>query len=229
MEMEVKQISTLVDRHFGKHAVVLGVPSQYPYLNAVNIPCHSLITPLHHKENEYGFIESHFQELPLLTGSVDLAILPHTHELIDNPRQLITEACRIIKPEGMIAITGFNLYSLWGLWHLIKTKHKKMPWKGHPVLAQQVKNWLQLYDFNIENHQTILFRPLIKQVSLFERLALLDKIGRICTPRLGCIYIVLARAKVSPLTPIKLKWRQQLTSIRMSTSFSGYSVRREQK
>ena len=48
-------------------------------------------------------------------GSIDLVILPHILECIDNPRQLLAEACRIIKPEGHIIICGFNPHSLWGL------------------------------------------------------------------------------------------------------------------
>src|SRR5690606_5823540 len=111
-------------RHFGKHAVLIGVPHQYELLKSTAIPCHSLITPIISHAHEHGLIEGDLHELPILTGSIDLVLLPHTLEFVDNPRQLLSEACRIIKPEGLIVVSGFNPYSTWGLRKLM-TKHKK--------------------------------------------------------------------------------------------------------
>lgn len=225
IDIEIQHIAAKLSRHFGKNAVVLGVPSQFCYLNATTIPCHFLVTPLHHhNQKQHACIESHFQELPFLTASVDLVILPHTHEFIDSPRQLITESCRIVKPEGLILIIGFNPYSLWRLERLMY-QSKKMPWKAQPIPPQEIKNWLQLNDFSIENFSSLVHRPLLKNTHWFKRLSYLDRIGNFCTPNLGSVYTLLARAKVLPLTPIKLKWSQKLDQIRASTSFSGYITR----
>ena len=89
-------------------------------------------------------------------------MLPHTLELVDNPRQLLAEACRIIKPEGLIVICGFNPYSPWGL-RKVMNKHKTTPWNGNFISAAKVKSWLHLADFELEKHRGIIFRPPVNQ------------------------------------------------------------------
>lgn len=218
---EEQIFSRLLNKHYGKHALLLGVPHQYQLLNATAVPFHSLLSPFVVKDDLPGYIEGDFHELPILTGSIDIVLLPHTLEFIDNPRQLLAEACRIIKPEGLIVICGFNPYSLWGV-RKIFTRDKITPWNANFLPAHRIKKWLQLADFEMEKHSSILFPPPFKQHSVYAKFQFLEKVGRAVTPKLGGVYILLARAKVVPLTPIRMKWKQQLNGIRISTSISGH-------
>ena len=145
-------IAEILKRHFGRHSLLIGAPNQYDLLNATNIPCHSLISPLMHKESHFNYIQGGFHELPILTGSIDLVMLPHTLEFVDNPRQLLAEACRIIKPEGLILVCGFNPYSIWGLKRKFD-KHKKNLWMGNLIRAHIIKSWLRLADFEMEQQK----------------------------------------------------------------------------
>lgn len=221
LQTEQRSLSQMLDRHYGKHALLLGVPEQQHLLNATLIPCHSFLSPIVAHEKKFSFVEADFHELPILTGSIDLVLLPHTLEFVDNPRQLLAEACRIIKPEGLIAICGFNPYSMWGLRKLFH-QQKHSPWSANFILPHKIKRWLQLADFKIEQQQFMLFRPPIEKKNLYERLKFFEYIGNKCFPFLGGIYMINARAKVIPLTPIKLKWKQELGGIRISTSVSGH-------
>lgn len=223
LETETQQFTHLLKRHFGKHAILLGVPHQYDLLHATKIPCHSFVTPLVCKENKAGYIEGNFHQLPILTGSVDLVILPHTLEFMDNPRQLLAEACRIIKPEGLIAISGFHPVSTWGLRKLLFANKKHMPWGANFIHPQKIKNWLRLSDFALEKQQPTLFIPPINQQSIYRKLHFLEKLG---LPMLAGGYVIVARAKVIPLTPIRLKWKQKLNSIRISGVMPGHIARR---
>jgi len=222
LETEAGQFSHLLKQHYGKHAVLLGVPHQYDLLATTKIPCHSLITPLTCKENKPGYIEGNFQELPLLSGSVDLVLLPHTQEFTDNPRQFLSEACRIIKPEGLIAITGFNPVSPWGLRKFMTRNKKDMPWAANFISAQKMVNWLRLSDFVLEKQEYTLFTPPINHSGFYHRLSFLEKFG---ISLLGGAYLLIARAKVIPLTPIRLKWKQQLSSIRMTGTMPPHIAR----
>lgn len=217
LEEEHDSLKKLLMRHYGKHALLIGVPQQQTLLKSVDIPFHSLMTPLSHREERAGIIESDLHEMPILTGSIDLVVLPHTLELVDNPRHLLNEACRIVKPEGLIAICGFNPYSAWGV--------KKYSWQGNLIPSRKIKNWLGLADFALEKQESILFRPPTKRKSLYTKLHFLENIGSHCFSILGGAYILLARAKVIPLTPIKMKWKQQLSGIRISTTMSGHIAR----
>ena len=223
LEAEQQSLTTALKRHLGKHALLIGVSHQYPLLESTLIPCHSLVSPLAHREDKfhYRYIEGDFHELPILAGTIDLVILPHTLEWVDNPRQVLMEASRVIKPEGLIAICGFNPYSIWGLRKRF-AKHKRGPWVGNFLQAQQIKNWLHLADFEMEEQRTILFRPPVDQPALYQKLHFMEQIGSRCLPIFGGVYVMLARAKVIPLTPIRLKWKQNLRGIRISTTISGH-------
>lgn len=223
LKLEEQLLSRLLINHFGKHVLLLGVPSQYPLLQTVPIPCHSILTPLMNKsfKNEASIIDGDFRELPFLSGSVDLVMLPHTLEFVDNPRQLLAEACRIIKPEGLIVICGFKPLGSWGIKKML-VQHKKEPWSGNFIHIRQIKKWLQLADFSLEKQISTLFRPPISKPLIYNKLNILENIGIKWFPLFGGGYILLARAKVIPLTPIRLKWKQQLSGIGISNSISGY-------
>jgi hypothetical protein len=219
-------LSRILNKHFGKQVLLIGVPQQNQLLQSTSIPCHTLISPIPQKEkkNNYSFIESDFHELPILTGSIDLLMLPHTLEFVDNPRQLLLEACRVIKSEGLIMICGFNPYSAWGIRRAL-AKHKVAPWSGNFIHSRKVKSWLHLTDFEMENQNSLMFRPPTSHQGFYHKLHFLEQIGSKCFPIFGGVYVLLARAKVIPLTPIRLKWKQQLSGIRISTTISGHIAR----
>jgi SAM-dependent methyltransferase len=225
LETEIEHFSRLLKRHFGKHALLLGVPHQYELLNATKIPCHSLVTPLIYKKLQPGCIEGDFHEVPIMTGSMDLVMLPHTLQFVDNPRQLLAEACRIIKPEGLIVISGFNPFSAWGLRKMMNGNKKNMPWGANFIHSQKIKSWLRIADFAMEKHESMLFIPPVNHQGLHKKLHFLENFGRKFFPVAGGAYILVARAKVIPLTPIRLKWKQQLSNIRISGSISGNIAR----
>lgn len=221
---EKELLTNLLTRHYGKHVLLVGVPHQADLLSASVIPCHTLLSPLTANTPDVCHIESDFHELPIQTGSIDLVMLPHTLEFVENPRQLLAEACRVIKPEGLIAVTGFNQHSAWGLRKLL-AKNKITPWSGHFFHLNKIKNWLRLADFELEQQASALFRPPVSHQGLFEKMHFMENIGRICFPSLGGVYVLLARAKVIPLTPIRMKWKQQLSGIKISTTISGTIAR----
>lgn len=223
---EQQSLTTLTEKHFGKHALLIGVPNQAQLLQSLSISLHTLLSPIMGQPNQCDCIEADLSELPIMTGSIDLVVLPHTLEFVDNPRQLLHEACRIIKPEGLIVVMGFNPYSFWGLRHLLMRKHSGLPSEVNLLHSRDIKNWLRLSDFEIESHQTSLHRPPINHSGIFDSLLFLEKMGQAIFPLFGGIYILVARAKVIPLTPIKMKWKQRLTDIRISTTIPGQMARK---
>lgn len=215
LAVEKKFLAPLIEKHYGKHVLLIGSPQQEALLKVSMMPNHFLLSPLLNRNHQdvYG-IDSTLYELPIASGSVDSVMLPHVLELIDNPRQLLSEACRIIKPEGHIIILGFNPYSLWGIRKLWSRK-KIVPWAGNFIQSSKVKKWLELADFELVKQDATLYRPPINNEKIFKKLKLMEWFGRkFCAP-LGGIYVLIAQAKVVPLTPIKLRWKQKLTDMRL--------------
>jgi SAM-dependent methyltransferase len=221
VDAEKTVIRELVKRHYGKQAVLIGTPLQQEMLTVTDILCQTVFTPLSVAKEEAVFVEADLSDLPIQAGSIDLVILPHTLEFVDNPRQLLSEACRIVKPEGLIVICAFNPYSTWGLKKIFSRAGKLLPHGCHFIPSHLIKNWLQLADFVIETHCSTLYRPPLASESLYRKIRLLETIGSWIFPKAGGISIIVARAKVIPLTPIKMKWKQQLSNIRIRPTIPG--------
>ena len=92
LQAEQQSLTSILNQQFGKHAILIGVPHQQPLLDATRLPCHTLLSPLVYHDTHSNYIESDLHELPLLTGSVDLLILPHTLEYIDNHANIVKHA-----------------------------------------------------------------------------------------------------------------------------------------
>lgn len=223
---EQRFLAQWVAKHSGKHSLLLGVPEQIALLNvsASSYQYRWLLTPLFHHKEKNCSIEASFHEMPILPGSVDLMLLPHSLEFVDNPHHVLTEACRLVKPEGYIVIIGFNPYSLLGLkkyWG----KAKSTPWTSHFIPRHQIQAWLALSDFMMIEQRMAFFRPPVSQPNLLQKLKFLEYVGSILYRAFGGIYILVAQAKITPLTPIRLHWKQELSNIPLSTTITGPSMR----
>jgi SAM-dependent methyltransferase len=225
LESETKALTKMLAGKYGKQTLLLGVPHQNSLLQSSAIARKYLLSPLLNRDKSYHYIEGDFYDLPIQSGSVDQVILPHTLELLDNPHQLLSEACRIVKPEGCIFILGFNPYSMWGLRKYL-VKNLTIPWTRSFISSRQVINWLALADFELEKQNMILFRPPTQHQSLYKKFKFLEWIGKKCYKAFGGVYILQAKAKVTPLTPIRLHWTQELSGTRITAgTIPGPSIR----
>jgi len=222
---EQQLLENFLNGTYGKHAVLIGLPRQIELIKALDLPCHLLLTSLpDHQKRDINTIESNLHELPIASGSVDLVILPHILELVDNPRQLLSEACRIVKPEGHLIICGFNLYSLWGLTKVLRPKNEFMP-KHHYLHQGTLKKWLHLSDFELVKQSQILYRPPVQNAGVLNKLQFMEWLGNQCHLPWGAIYVLMAQAKVLPLTPIRLRWKQRIPAVSVPTSIPGPTAR----
>ncbi len=197
---------------YGKHGMLIGVPAQGELLQASVAAQQTVLTPLINKNSTVETIESDFTELPVATGSVNLVFLPHLLEYVDNPRQLLTEACRIVKPEGHIVILGFNPHSGWGLKKILSRK-KGAPWKNYFIQHATLKKWLKLLDFELAAQDFLMYGM---PMDRYRSNRFIEWIGHTFIRPLGGIYVLIAQAKTSPLTPIRLRWKQSFSNIRIS-------------
>ena len=217
IEAEKKFLLRYLEKNFGKHTLLIGVPEQHELLNASVTARHTLLTPLINKNPSVTAIEGELYDLPIASGRVDLVLLPHTLEYVDNPHQLLSEACRIVKPEGHLIILGFNPFSMWGIKKSF-TKSKAVPWSANFIHAGTVKKWLGLADFELVNQETVFFRPPMQHAHrVYRKLKFLEWIGSRYFKPFGGIYILAAKAKMIPLTPIRMQWKQTISAVRAIT------------
>lgn len=145
-------------------------------------------------------------DLPILEHSIDVCLLSHVLEFSLDPHHVIREANRCLIPNGYLIITGFNPMSLAGLNRAIPYRKKQMPWNEHFFSPMRVKDWLHLMGFEILGDERCLHSSLSGKMSDHMLAKGWRKFANNYFNALGSVYVIVAKKRVLPLTPIKPKW-----------------------
>ncbi len=145
--------------------------------------------------------------LPLQRDAVDVVVLPHTLEFEARPHEVLREVERVLVAEGHVVILGFNPWSPWGLWRILRRRRGRPPWYGTFRSVLRLKDWLALLGFDTVMCRMYFFRPPLRHAGIMRRLAFLERWGERWWPFLGGAYVLVARKRVISLTPVKPRWR----------------------
>jgi hypothetical protein len=119
---------------------------------------------------------------------------------------LIREADRVLIPDGHLIISGFNPLSLCGLAKLAYFNSQKFPWPGRFFSPARIKDWLNLLGYEILDDKRMMYSSLSRKGG-YKPFGLLQNFCRRYLGRFGSVYVLVARKRELPLTPIKPKWR----------------------
>ena len=208
LEEEKKKLNQRLYALFGYHILQVGNIGGRHFLDGSKIS-HKLLASLipdEESEQNSGFC-CDCSNLPVAPDSIDVVVLPHVLEFEANPHQVLRESERVLIGEGHVVILGFNPWSLWGFWRLLLAWREKPPWQGHYIGLTRIKDWLKLLDFEIIEIERFYFRPPLRNSKLLKKLEFMDQLGPYCWPWFGGVYLLVAKKRVVPLTPIKLQWR----------------------
>jgi SAM-dependent methyltransferase len=214
LNVEKLYMGQVISNLFGYHIVQLGCTDYKGLLENSRIS-HKLITQLEEDgEQNCGSSCVHSADaLSLATESIDVLVLPHVLEYTENPHQLLREIDRVLIGEGHVVISAFNPFSLWGLWRLFLAWRGRAPWHGHFYRLFRVKDWLNLLDFEVIRCAYYFYRPPLQKESILEKLGFLENLGRYCWPIFSGAYIIVAKKRVIPLTPVKHQWLDRRKNI----------------
>lgn len=206
-ELIAQQISNklpaLLGNHYGYHCLQIGLPEQRQWLETV---------PINHKiwqDPNPGPSTSLLatEDLsPLLDQSMDLIILPHSLDVVEDPDKVLDDVNRILIGHGRVVIIGFNPYSLWGFKKWTPRKSNS-PWVGHWHSPLSMKSLLADHGFDVCQTTTFFYRPPCAKPQTLERCLFLETLGRIAWPYPGGIYITVAKKYSMRVTPIRQLWR----------------------
>jgi len=151
-------------------------------------------------------------DLPFLSESIDLLVLPHTLEVARDPHHLLREAQRVLIPEGRLVITGFNPFSLWRMRRSCRSVNRFPP-AGHQWISlPRLKDWLKLLNFDLGAGGASAFGayvPPIDSERWLERFAWMDPAGRRWWPLAGGLYFLMAVKRVHHMQLIGPSWRER--------------------
>lgn len=206
--LERETLERFLDGCFGYYAVQLGAlgVGDEP-LAACGMRSRVVVVEGRAEAEGCSRIRSELLRLPIATDSVDLVLLPHTLDFFADPHGILREAERILIPEGRIILFGFNPWSLWGIYRLMRLRSRGIPWCGRFLRPRRVEDWLELLGFEVEMIESLMFRPPILISGMRRGLGLLEGAGERFWPRMGGVYAMRAVKRVTRLTPVGPAWK----------------------
>lgn len=202
-------IQRLLNDTFGYHLIQLGALEHIQEaLGASRIHHRVLLAEPGCGMHAHTGLIAEASALPLASDSVDACLLPHRLDLERDPRQILAEVERVLIPEGRIIILGFNALSLWGLTRALRLRRTTSPWSGYFHAGFQVETWLSELGFEIEQRESLMFRPPLEW-ALSAHVRHVEQLGQRLWPSLGAVYALRAVKRVATLTPLRPAWRKR--------------------
>lgn len=204
IDAERQELAALLSPLYGYHLLFMGDPGLTSLVRPSLIQHQILLdTDGTGEISPLSRLTSRLSALPFRSDSVDVVVLNHLLEHINDPHEVLREAHRILIPEGHVVITGFNPISCWGGWHALQKWRKKVPQEGKMLSANRLKDWLKLLNFQIIGGRTFCFRPPISHDTIYDKLQCLEQWGERWWPYWGGAYSLVAVKRVIPLTPVR--------------------------
>ena len=134
------------------------------------------------------------ETLPLPDSSVDLALMLHTLDYCEDPHRVLREVSQILSPEGVLVLTGFHPYSLWGARRRLSKNHT--PFDARFISRNVIQDRLELLGFRPLTG--CMLNYLLPQVNAQwrNRLEWMNKMGDRWWPTLGAVYILVVQKKI---------------------------------
>ena len=221
---ELAYINRTLPDLFGYHLVQVGQVGEFDLMEQSRI-LHRLVVNIDDGggPSGYGEIRGAASSLPVESDSVDVVLLPHVLEFESDPHTALREAFRILVPEGHLLISVFNPWSLMGFWRLWGRRTGTPPWHGQFLGVNRIKDWLALLGFDVLHAMPCFFRPPLRGEQLLQRLVFMEKFGQRAFPYLGGSNILIAKKRVSTLTPIRPAWsvRRKLVGVGLDGPAAG--------
>lgn len=209
-ENEQARVDLALADLFGYHIVQLGRLHEETLLDRSKIS-HKIVLELE-EDGPAGCktdLISTGESLALASDSIDVIFMLHVLEYAANPHKLLREVERVLRGDGHVVIVGFNPWSFWGIWRFFLVWREVPPWCGHFYGLARLKDWLTLLDLELVRIERFFFRPPLKNVRLMNKINFLEKLGKYWWNWFGGVYIITAKKRVIPLTPIKMQWRDK--------------------
>lgn len=161
-------------------------------------------------------LQCDFTALPFPQQSLDLVVLPHTLEWVDDPHACLREVDRVLVPGGQVVISGFNTWSLWGLRQLLGRVGAGwyLPQHGEFLAPRRVRDWLRLLSFEVTQGRFGCYRPALCSPVWLHRWRFMDKAGDRWWPVFGAVYFLAAVKRVPAMRLVgKVQMRTQRRAV----------------
>lgn len=188
-QIESAWFADAVEEVFGYYALQISPPGLFP-LESSRIGCRA---HLHLMEVLPGVgpscceLVSTASVIPLESDSVDLVVLAHALESVDDPHALLREVERVLVPEGRLIVTGFSPVSLWALVQP-RSPVAFPPALGDWIHPRRLRDWCRLLALEPLGGGFGLYQPPLQSERSRSRLAWMELAGARWWPVFGALY-----------------------------------------
>ncbi|MFT5446663.1 MAG: SAM-dependent methyltransferase [Gammaproteobacteria bacterium] len=201
---EERVISARLSDRFGYHLLQVGALPGADFLADSRI-LHRVVIRLHGEgpQPRYPWLRAEATRLPVESDSVDVMVLPHVLEFEPQAPQALREAARVLVPEGHLVVSGFNPWSLFGLWRMARRHSGNAPWSGQFLAQSRLRDWFELVGLEMTQSDLFFFRPPLRSRQGLQRLEAMDSVGRSLWPALCGAFVLTARKRVTGSTALR--------------------------
>ena len=134
------------------------------------------------------------EALPLPDSSVDLALLLHTLDYCADPHRVLREVSQTLSPQGVLVLSGFHPYSLWGAKR--RLSKKQPPFNARFTSRGVIQDRLELLGFKPLTGSMLNYQLPGLNARWRSRLGRLNKMGDRWWPTLGAVYILVVQKNI---------------------------------
>jgi SAM-dependent methyltransferase len=219
LEWEQQHLNAAVADIFGYHALQLGLP-EIDALRENRMPLRLCASDRFAPGRGLALggagratvaVINRFEELPFVSQSIDLVVMPHILEFSEEPHQVLREVDRVLVPEGHVIITGFNPASLWGMRQAMARLGATpfLPKDGQFISLPRIKDWLKLLSLEASRGRFGCYLPWSRSERWLARWAFMEKAGDRWWPVLGSVYMLTAVKRVRGMRLVGKAWRRR--------------------
>jgi len=213
------KLSPILAEIFGYHALLYSPKAKDLVQENLSIR-HTFILSdeqQHDKEKELPTIICRYTELPVSSDTIDLIVIPEVLQQAQYPHQILREVERALIPEGHIILLVENVFS----WQSMKNRFLNFIAEPHfkmsVISRSRISDWFRLLGLEIcreiavyestKNYESIAHKNR-RDTNLHKKNnRWLTTFIDIRWTFFSSYYIILAKKKVSTLTPIRPSWR----------------------
>ncbi len=137
-----------------------------------------------------------YHQLPLANESVDMVVLHHVLEFVENPHTVLREVERMIVPHGKLVICGINPWSPLALRGVMGRLRRSPMWQHHSLSINRINDWLSLLGFEVADVQYGFHRLPLNSPGFFTTHRSLSS-----GLPMGGVFVLSATKYRAPLTP----------------------------
>jgi SAM-dependent methyltransferase len=201
---EQRLVRRVVDTIFGEQFLQIGVwGGADSFLRHARTQRHALVD---WRDGVGADMLSEPGRLAIASDSVDAVLLPHTLELTESPHALLREVDRVLRADGHLVTLTFKPGGPWGLRHAF-ARQGYPPGQRRIIGEGRLRDWLELLSYDVGPRTRYCHALPFESLGRLGRLSEDAWLAR-WLPLLSGGYLLRARKRVYPLTPIRPVWKR---------------------